>query len=48
MRQNPVRRSLLSLYRSPEEFDIGLTLGDDKLLMAAYDDAGRLRALIES
>ena len=39
---------ILSLYRHPEPFGVGLTLGDDRLLMAAYDDEKRLRALVES
>lgn len=39
---------VLSLYRHPEPFGVGLTLGDDRLLMAAYDDERRLRALVES
>lgn len=39
---------VLSLYRHPEPFGIGLTLGDDRLLMAAYDDERSLRALVES
>lgn len=43
-----IRLDVLSLYRSPEEFTVGLTLGDDELLMAAYDDAGGLKALVES
>lgn len=39
---------LFELYSLPEEFTVGLTLGDDELLMAAYDDVGQLRALVES
>ena len=43
-----VSLDVLALYRYPESFGIGLTLGDDRLLMAAYDDEKRLRALVDS
>lgn len=43
-----VALDVLALYRFPEPFGIGLTLGDDRLLMAAYDDAKQLRAVVES
>lgn len=43
-----VSLDILSLHRCQDPFDIGLTLGDDRLLMAAYDDEKQLRALIES
>lgn len=52
--QNPIEfkavvtLDILTLYRSPESFDVGLTLGDDRLLMAAYDDEKQLQALVES
>ena len=39
---------ILSLYRHPGPFGVGLTLGDDRVLMAAYDDERQLRALVES
>lgn len=43
-----VALDILSLYRSPEPFRIGLTIGDEQLLMAAYDDEKQLQALIDS
>lgn len=39
---------VLSLYRVPDPFSIGLTLADDRLLLGAYDDEKQLRALVES
>ncbi|WP_225336506.1 helix-turn-helix transcriptional regulator [Halomicrobium urmianum] len=39
---------VLTLYRHPEPFSVGLTLADDRLLMAAYDDEKQLQALVES
>ena len=43
-----VRLDVLSLYRCPDAFRVGLVLGDDRLLMAAYDGEKQLRALVES
>ena len=43
-----VTLDIVTLYRYPESFGIGLTLGDDRLLMAAYDDEKQLQALVES
>ncbi|WP_348612457.1 helix-turn-helix transcriptional regulator [Halobaculum rarum] len=43
-----IRLDLFELYSLPGGFNVGLTLGDDELLMAAYDDVGQLRALVES
>jgi predicted transcriptional regulator len=42
------RLDVLSLYESPEAFEFGLTLGDDVVLMAAYDGDNQMRALVES
>jgi predicted transcriptional regulator len=39
---------VLSLHRYPDSFGIGLTLGDERVLMGAYDDERRLRALVDS
>lgn len=39
---------VLDLYRYPEGVSFGLTLGDDRLLMGAYDDEGQLKACVES
>lgn len=39
---------VLSLSRHPDGFGLGLTLADDRLLLAAYDDERQLRALVES
>ena len=43
-----VSLNVLSLYRVPESFRVGLVLGDSRLLMAAYDDERRLQALVEA
>lgn len=43
-----VRSGALSLYRCPDAFRVGLVLGDDRLLLGAYDEEMRLRALVES
>lgn len=42
------RLDVLSLYASPEPFRVGLTLGDEVVLMAAYGRENQLRALVES
>lgn len=39
---------VLDLYRHPDDVSFGLTLGDDRLLMCAYDDEGQLKACVES
>jgi predicted transcriptional regulator len=39
---------ILSVYRFPDSFSIGLTLGDEQLLLAAYDDEKQLQALVEA
>ena len=39
---------VLDLYRHPGPVDIGLTLGDDRLVACAYDDDGHLQASVES
>jgi predicted transcriptional regulator len=39
---------ILSLYRFPDTFRIGLTLGDERLLIAAYDDEKQLQTLVEA
>ena len=39
---------VLDVYRLPEALVFGLTLGDERLLMGAYDDDGQLRACVES
>lgn len=52
--QNPIEfqaliaLDILSLYQFPNLFSIGLTLGDTRLLIGAYDDEKQLQALIES
>lgn len=38
----------LSLYRHPGSLGVGLTLGADRALVAAYDDDGQLRACVAS
>lgn len=38
----------LTLYRHPGAFGVGLTLADDRVLMAAYDAERNLRGLVES
>ncbi|MDS0299397.1 DUF1724 domain-containing protein [Halogeometricum sp. S1BR25-6] len=43
-----VRLDVLSLYRCRDFFSVGLVLGDDRVLLAAYDREKRLRALVES
>lgn len=43
-----VGSGVVSLRRSPESFRLGLTLADDRVFAAAYDDDRRLRALVES
>lgn len=43
-----VQLDVLSLYRSPDPVGLGLVVGDDRLLLAAYDDEKQLRALVES
>ena len=39
---------VLDLYRHPGPVEVGLTLGDDRLVACAYDDDGHLRACVES
>lgn len=39
---------VLDLYRYPDAVRFGLTLGDDRMLMGAYDDDGNLRACVTS
>ncbi|MGM0590802.1 MAG: helix-turn-helix transcriptional regulator [Halobacteriota archaeon] len=39
---------VLDLYRHPSAIDVGLTIGDERLLMGAYDDDGHLQACVES
>lgn len=39
---------VLDLYRYPKEVSFGLTVGDDGLLMCAYDEEGHLEACVES
>lgn len=39
---------LLSLYRHPGPVEVGLTVGEDRALVAAYDDEGQLRACLDS
>lgn len=39
---------IVTLYEYPDQVDIGLTLGDDRLLMAVYDSKRQLNTLIES
>ena len=39
---------VLDLYRHPGPVEVGLTLGDDRLVACAYDDDGHLHACVES
>lgn len=39
---------VLDLYRHPEDVAFGLTVGDDRVLMGAYDGEGQLKACVES
>lgn len=39
---------VLDLYRSPDEVELGLALGTDRVLLAAYDDDRQLRACAAS
>lgn len=39
---------VLDVYRYPDDFSFGLTLGGDRVLLAAYDADGHLQALVES
>lgn len=39
---------VLDLYRYDGEIDVGLTLGDQRLLMGAYDSQGQLQACLDS
>ncbi|WP_423750593.1 helix-turn-helix transcriptional regulator [Salinirarus marinus] len=39
---------VLDLYRHPEPIGFGLTLGDDRILVGAYDEEGHLRACVAS
>lgn len=39
---------VLDLYRHPGDVAFGLTVGDDRLLVGAYDDEGQFRACVES
>jgi predicted transcriptional regulator len=43
-----VGSDVLSLRRTAESFRLGLTLADDRVLAAAYDEDRRLRALVAS
>lgn len=38
----------LALYEHPGEIAVGLTLGDDRLLIGAYDDDGRMAACVHA
>lgn len=42
-----VRVGVLDLYRHPDPVEFGLTLGENRVLVGAYDD-GRLRAVVDS
>lgn len=39
---------VLDLYRHPEDIAFGLTIGEDRLLMGAYDEAGQLQACVDA
>ena len=39
---------VLGLYEYPEDIAFGLTTGDDRLLMSAYDTDGQMKACVES
>lgn len=39
---------VLDLYRYPDEVGVGVTVTDDRALLSAYDDEGRLRTCVES
>lgn len=39
---------VLDLYRYPSPIEFGLTLGDDRIIIGAYDDDGQLRACVVS
>jgi predicted transcriptional regulator len=39
---------VLDIYRYPDDFAFGLTIGDEQVLMGAYDDDGQLRASVGS
>ena len=39
---------VLDLYEYPEDITFGLTVGDDRLLMSAYDRDGQMKACVES
>lgn len=39
---------ILDLYRHPEPVSIGLTLGEQRVLIGAYDEHGQMRACIDS
>lgn len=39
---------VLDLYRHPDDIGFGLTLGDDRLLMGAYDGQGQLQACLDT
>lgn len=43
-----VALDILSLYRFPGSFRVGLTRGDGRVLVAAYDAERQLQALVES
>jgi predicted transcriptional regulator len=43
-----LRVGVLDLYAHPDSVPFGLTVGDDRLLLAAYDDEGHLEACLSS
>lgn len=40
--------NILDLYRHPDDIGFALTLGDDRLLMGAYDAEGQLQACLDT
>jgi len=43
-----LRVGVLDLYAHPDSVPFGLTVGEDRLLLAAYDEAGHLKACLAS
>jgi predicted transcriptional regulator len=43
-----LRVGVLDLYAHPDSVPFGLTVGEDRLLLAAYDEAGHLEACLAS